>query len=110
MPKKETNVMKNITTGTGRRKTSVASIFIKEEKGDFLVNGKNITEYFPLEKDTVVWTKPFYILGIAHPSSKYSATIKVSGSGKYGQLEAVRHAISWALAKIGPRHLENKAY
>lgn len=100
LPKKEKNDLKNVLIGTGRRKTAVARVFLKEEKGVFTVNEKDISAYFPSEKEEVTWNKPFHILGISHPTSKYSATIKVSGSGKNAQLEAVRHAFSSALSHV----------
>ena len=43
--------------------------------------------------------RPFHIVGISHPESKFSGTFKVHGSGKNSQLEAVVHSISRALAK-----------
>jgi len=87
---------------TGRRKTAVASIFLKTEKGKFIVNNKPIDEYFPTEKDKNRWMKPFFVAGISSPNQSYSATIKVSGSGKTGQIGAVSLAISKVLCLVMP--------
>lgn len=91
--------------GTGRRKTAIARVFLKEEKGEFIVNGKDISEYFSGEMAQTQWTRPFHAVGISHPKAKYSATIKVLGSGIHAQLEAVIHGIAKALALISD---ENK--
>lgn len=91
-------------TGTGRRKTAVARVFMWDEKGDITVNGKDINEYFPSEKEQVAWTRPFHILGVSHPKAKFKATIKVAGSGKSAQLGAVAHGISAALASMNEEY------
>jgi len=91
-----------IIFAVGRRKTAIASIFLKKEKGKFLVNDKPINEYFDAEKDQAKWVKPFFVAGISNPELTYSATIKVSGSGGTGQVEAVALAISKALIQDLP--------
>ena len=98
-PKIEMKVKKNFVAGLGRRKTASARVFLYSEKGDFVVNGENISTYFNSEKDQLSWTKPFHLIGVSHPEAKYSATIKVEGSGKSAQLDAVVHGIARALAK-----------
>jgi len=102
----ENKIKKGFVAGTGRRKTSVARVFLWEEKGDFEVNGKNINDYFPSEKEQIAWAKPFHIIGISHPEAKFTASIKVQGSGKSGQLEAVVHGLSWALANLKEDYAE----
>jgi small subunit ribosomal protein S9 len=91
---------KGFITGTGRRKTSVARVFLWETKGDFIVNGMKIEEYFPDEIDRIKWEKPFHTIGVSHPEAKFSASIKTSGSGKSSQLDAIVLGISRALSKI----------
>lgn len=91
---------KYILTGTGRRKTAVAGTFLYQEKGEIIVNGVNIDTYFPSEKERAYWKRPFHTIGVSHPQSQFSATIKVSGSGKAAQLDAVVHSLSRALAQI----------
>lgn len=96
-PKK---LKKGFLSGTGRRKTAVARVFLWQDKGGFTVNDKDISEYFPGEAAEIQWVKPFHIVGVSHPKAKYSASIKVEGSGKSSQLDAVVLAISKALAEI----------
>lgn len=98
---KETNKIKpGFVEGTGRRKTSNARVFIWEEKGDFIVNDKPIEEYFPSEKEQATWIKPFHLIGVSHPKAKYNASIKVAGSGRSAQLDAVVHGLSRALSQM----------
>jgi len=101
---KKDKIKEKFYTGTGRRKTAVARVFLWDEKGDMTVNGRDINDYFPTEKEQVVWTKPFHIIGVSHPKAKFRATIKVSGSGKSSQLGAVAHGISVALASMNEEY------
>lgn len=95
---------KYIATGTGRRKTAVARIFLYTDKGDFFINNKPIDEYFLTEQDKATWMKPFHAIGISHPGAQFSGTIKVHGSGKSAQVDAVALAISHALASINEEY------
>ena len=94
------DVKSNLIIASGRRKTATASLFLKLEKGGIMVNDKKIEEYFPSEKESLIWKKPFYLLGIATPEAKYDLSIKVKGSSKPSQLGAVTLAISKALALL----------
>jgi len=106
-PKTKTNKAKKVLiTGTGKRKTAVARVFLYETKGEFTINGKDINEYFPSEQAQSKWMKPFHAIGVAHPTSKYSATIKVHGSGPAAQLSAVVHGFSRALAGMNAEFSE----
>lgn len=105
MLEKPTHIMakqtqSNLIISTGRRKTAVARVFLKTEKGDFTVNTLDVSTYFPTEKEKLAWMKPFHALGISHPTASYSASIKVNGSSKPSQLGAVILGISRALATI----------
>lgn len=91
--------IKDTLIGTGRRKNAIARVFLKEDKGEFIVNGEDIQEYFSSKSIQNKWVRPFHLIGVSHPKSKYSATIKVKGSGKSAQMDAVVHGISRALAK-----------
>ncbi|HOA18388.1 MAG TPA: 30S ribosomal protein S9 [bacterium] len=95
---------KDLYIASGRRKTAVARIFLTEEKGEFTINDKSIEEYFNSETEKIKWLKPFHIIGVSHPKSKFSATIKVSGSGKPSQADAIVLAISKALASINTEY------
>ena len=94
------NENKNLIITSGRRKTATASVFMSSEKGSITVNDKPIENYFPSEKENLIWRKPFFLLGIANPKSKYNVSIKVNGSSKSSQLGAVTLAISKALSKL----------
>jgi len=87
---------KSYTFAVGRRKTATARVRLFRGKREILVNGKPIAEYFPGEVAKVAWLKPFLITDTV---GKYYATIKVEGSGKTGQLEAVIHGLARALDK-----------
>ncbi len=91
---------KQFTSGTGRRKTGVARVFLYEGAGEVTVNDVPIEQYFPTEKETLAWQKPFHLISVSHPKSKYGVSIKVVGSGKPSQLDAVVLGISRALSKI----------
>jgi small subunit ribosomal protein S9 len=97
MSKKENS---NMIITSGRRKTATASVFMSSEKGSITVNDKPIENYFPSEKENLIWRKPFFLLGIANPESKYNLSIKVKGSSKSSQLGAVSLAISKALSLL----------
>lgn len=102
-PKKTKKKIEHIS-GTGRRKTAVARVFLYEKKGDFIINDKPAEEVFRSEKEQIQLMKPFHAIGVSHPTSKYSATIKVHGSGHSAQLDAVVHGISRALAELDPEN------
>lgn len=96
MPRTSKNEPK-FYTGTGRRKTSVARVWLYAEKGEFTINDKPAKEYFPDRDHAVEWVKPFHAIGVSHPQSKFSGSIKVNGGGKTGQVEAVRMGVARAL-------------
>lgn len=79
---------------TGRRKTAVASIRLRDGKGAIDVNGRKLEEYFPLELQRKNILAPFAKLG---GNKKYDLIIRVRGGGVEGQAIAVRHGIARAL-------------
>ncbi len=87
----------------GRRKTSVARIFISEGKGSMIVNKKDYTEYFPTPALQYKVVQPFSLTGT---EGSYDVKITVVGGGSNGQAEAVRLAISRALCKINEENRE----
>ena len=97
MPKVETPKTGNIFQAVGRRKEAVARVRLQKGKGQFVINGRPIEQYFPNE--AVRLEKPFKI---TETQGMYFATIKVEGSGKAGQLDAVIHGISRALILANP--------
>ncbi|MBN2646365.1 MAG: 30S ribosomal protein S9 [Thiotrichales bacterium] len=80
--------------GTGRRKSSVARVFLRAGSGKMTVNGRDITEYFARETDLMVINQP---LEATESSAKFDAFITVVGGGTTGQAGAVRHGLSRAL-------------
>lgn len=95
-------IKSKLITGTGRRKTAVARVFMYEKKGGFTVNDKDIKDWYKKETETIIWEKPFHVVGVAHPEAKFCATIKVHGSGNSAQVQALQLGIARALAKIDP--------
>ena len=81
----------------GRRKKSVARIFVSEGKGSITVNKKNYTEYFPTASLQYKIQQPFIL---TNTEGNYDLSITVKGGGTNGQVEAVRLAIARALCKI----------
>lgn len=84
----------------GRRKEAVARVRLFKGKGIIEVNGKPIENYFPSEVAKISWSRP---LKITKSEGQYFATIKVSGSGKSSQLDAVVHGLSRALIVADPQ-------
>ena len=81
----------------GRRKTSIARIFISKGKGAITVNKKNYTDYFPTPTLQYKIQQPFMLTST---EGNYDLNVTVKGGGTNGQAEAVRLAISRALCKI----------
>ena len=80
--------------GTGRRKTSVARVFIKKGKGDIVVNGKPLDAYFARETGRMVVRQP---LELTQHLDGFDVMVNVHGGGESGQAGAVRHGITRAL-------------
>lgn len=89
----------NYISTHGRRKEAVARVRLYEGKGEILVNEKPINQYFPSQTAQVKWLKP---LRLTDSVGKYWATIKVEGSGKSSQIDAIVHALSRALVLKNP--------
>ena len=79
---------------TGRRKTSIAKIWLKKGSGKIYVNGKNYEDYFKRENHKMQLLRPFEI--ISQPTD-YDVRCSVKGGGLTGQVGAVVHGISKAL-------------
>lgn len=84
----------NWNYGTGRRKTSVARVFIKKGTGKIIVNGKPVDEFFARETGRMVVRQPLVLTG--HVES-FDIKVNVHGGGETGQAGAVRHGITRAL-------------
>ena len=81
----------------GRRKTSIARIFMNEGKGAIIVNKKKYTDYFPTPTLQFKVQQPFML---TNTEGNYDLNVTVKGGGTNGQAEAVRLAISRGLCKI----------
>ena len=81
----------------GRRKTSIARIFMNEGKGAIIVNKKKYTDYFPTPTLQYKVQQPFML---TNTEGNYDLNVTVKGGGTNGQAEAVRLAISRGLCKI----------
>ena len=83
--------------GTGRRKSSVARVFLVPGNGNITINGKNIDEYFGLETLKTIVRQPLALIGAL---GRYDAKITVKGGGLTGQAGAIRHGIARALLEV----------
>lgn len=85
--------------GTGRRKSSVARVYIQPGTGEFKINGRSVDDYFPRYAHRAVVTSP---LEQNDQLSKIDVSARVTGGGQTGQAGAIRHGISRALLKLDP--------
>jgi small subunit ribosomal protein S9 len=85
----------------GRRKTSVARIYMTPGNGKITVNNKSIEVYFPFELHQIVVKQPLTLVGV---EGSYDLQINVDGGGIKGQAEAARMAISRALCEADEAH------
>ena len=80
--------------GTGRRKSSVARVFMKKGSGKITVNGKDITEYVGRQTSIMIVKQP---LVLTNHVESFDIQINVHGGGESGQAGAVRHGVTRAL-------------
>ena len=91
-----------IINATGRRKTSVARVYVTPGKGDIRVNARDLKEYFLSEIHQTLVKQPLVAL---KAETQYDVTVNVEGGGIKGQAEAVRLGIARALVQF---NAENK--
>ncbi|HVO08743.1 MAG TPA: 30S ribosomal protein S9, partial [Burkholderiaceae bacterium] len=84
----------NWNYGTGRRKSSVARVFLKKGKGEITVNGKVLEQYFGRQTSIMVVKQP---LMLTNNDGAFDIQVNVHGGGESGQAGAVRHGITRAL-------------
>ena len=82
--------------GTGRRKSSVARVFITPGTGNMTINGRSLDDYFGLETLKVIVNQPIVLTGT---TGQYDYKITVKGGGTTGQAGAIRHGIARALCE-----------
>ena len=84
----------NYYYGTGRRKTAVARVFLKNGSGKIVVNDKPVDEFFSRETGRMVVRQP---LELTQHLATFDIMVNVTGGGESGQAGAVRHGITRAL-------------
>ena len=84
----------NVYLGTGRRKKSISRVRLVEGKGNIVINGKNLDEYFGTDVLKTIVKQP---LVATNTLDKYDVICKVQGGGLSGQAGAIRHGIARAL-------------
>jgi small subunit ribosomal protein S9 len=80
--------------GTGRRKSSVARVFLKRGTGKIVINGRSIDDYFHRETGRMIARQP---LELTNNATSFDVMVNVDGGGESGQAGAVRHGITRAL-------------
>jgi small subunit ribosomal protein S9 len=90
-----------IVNKIGRRKTSVARVYVKPGKGEIIVNNRDLKQYFisEIHQSTVRQA-----LNTVKADGQYDVTVNVEGGGVKGQAEAVRLGIARALVEFNPEH------
>ncbi|MBR3635275.1 MAG: 30S ribosomal protein S9 [Lachnospiraceae bacterium] len=83
--------------GTGRRKKSIARVYVVPGKGNITINNRDIDDYFGLETLKVIVRQP---LVATDTVEKYDVKVNVKGGGYTGQAGAIRHGIARALLKV----------
>ncbi len=87
-------MVKNLATGTGRRKTSVARVYLRSGNGVITVNKSKFEEYFPQVYQRLIISEP---LEVTNNVQKYDIYVNVKGGGVMSQAGAIRHGIARAL-------------
>ena len=93
----------DVVNALGRRKSSIARVYVSEGTGKITINKKDLTEYFPSSILQFVVKQP---LQLVEAAEKYDIKANLTGGGFTGQSQALRLAIARALVKINP---EDKA-
>jgi small subunit ribosomal protein S9 len=89
--------------GIGRRKESTARVRIVQGDGQFIVNGKELKDYFPRMGDAASILEPFESTG--ENQSQYNVSVIVKGGGVTGQTTAVQLGLARAFAKLNPDYV-----
>ena len=88
---------KNLGIGTGRRKTSVARVYVRDGSGKIVINGKELVQYFPQVEHVIMVRQP---LMVTASENKFDVLINVYGGGISGQAGACRHGLARALCQV----------
>ena len=103
-------MIKNLGIGTGRRKTSVARVYVRDGNGKIVINDKDVATYFPLGEHVLMVRQP---LMVTANENKYDILINVYGGGCNGQAGACRHGLARALCQVDQANyvsLRNNGY
>ena len=90
--------------GTGRRKSSIARVYLVPGKGDITINKRSIDEYFGLETLKLIVRQP---LVATETTEKYDVIVNVHGGGTTGQAGAIRHGLSRALLQVDAEYRQS---
>jgi len=90
-------MLKNLGIGTGRRKTSVARVYVRDGSGKIVINGKEVNQYFPQTEHALMVRQP---LMVTAAENKFDVLINVYGGGANGQAGACRHGLARALCQV----------
>lgn len=82
---------------TGRRKSSIAQVFMTPGTGNITINKKPLDQYFPYETMKMIIQQPLNVVAVM---GKYDINVRVNGGGFSGQANAIRHGISRALLVV----------
>lgn len=88
-----------VITATGRRKTSVARVFLRHGKGGIKINARSLEEYFGRETARMIVLQPF---DVTQTKGAFDIDVNVQGGGSSGQAGAIRHGITRALIEANP--------
>ncbi|MCL2233181.1 MAG: 30S ribosomal protein S9 [Treponema sp.] len=89
--------MRNLGIGTGRRKTSVARVYVRDGSGKISINGKELAKYFPQGEHVFMVRQPLMVTAC---ENKFDILISVHGGGLNGQAGACRHGLARALCQV----------
>jgi len=90
-------MIKNLGIGTGRRKTSVARVYVRDGNGKITINGRELAVYFPQGEHALMVRQP---LMVTASENKFDVLINVYGGGSNGQAGACRHGLARALCQV----------
>jgi small subunit ribosomal protein S9 len=88
-----------VVIATGRRKTSIARVYLRPGKGKIVINDRTLQEYFGRETARMIVLQPF---DLTQTGGSYDIDVNVVGGGNSGQAGAIRHGITRALMELNP--------
>jgi small subunit ribosomal protein S9 len=103
-------MVKNLGIGTGRRKTAVARVYVRDGSGTITINGRELGQYFAQGEHALMVRQP---LMVTANENKFDILINVYGGGPNGQAGACRHGIARALCQVDQANytsLRNNGY